>query len=507
MLKQASIKNRLTLLITAISGLAVLLTTIAITLIGIYNLRTNLLIELQQNASNVGERNQALITFDRKDEASDNLRKAFSIRPSVLRACIYDANGRPAASYFSDDVVNKTCPDADQQEGVSKGGGVVRVTRGLKNVSGFYTASIMLESDLREIDVYVRKQALTALFVAVTLIMLAYGVALGLQHTISMPILELADTARRVSIEKDYSLRAMRDPMVPAEHRNEIVMLIDAFNAMLNEIQERDQQLLKKNEELGKAKEAAESANRAKSHFLANISHELRTPLNAIIGFSSIIINQLFGQLGNEKYSEYAHDINDAGVHLLDIINDILDLSKAEAGKLVLVFEEVDIERAINKCITIMSERVAESGITVTTDIPKNLPFVIADRLRFIQIMLNVFSNAVKFTENGGSVHIAVKPERRGGIVTDFILTVKDTGIGMAKENIPKVFQSFGQIDSGLNRRYEGTGLGLPLTKKLVELHHGSITLDSELGVGTTVTLHFLANPTYISELLDLSAG
>jgi signal transduction histidine kinase len=200
---------------------------------------------------------------------------------------------------------------------------------------------------------------------------------------------------------------------------------------------------------------------------------------------------------------EYAHDINDAGVHLLDIINDILDLSKAEAGKLALVFEEVHVERAIAKCITILSERAAEGQVNITTDIPKGLPYIVADRLRFIQIILNVLSNAVKFTPPGGNVNITVRPEMRGGAVTDFHITIKDTGIGIAPENLQKVFQSFGQIDSGLNRRYEGTGLGLPLTKKLVELHHGNITLESEPGNGTTVIMHFIANPTFVNELID----
>jgi signal transduction histidine kinase len=499
MLKHASIKTRLILLITSVSCSAVLLTTIAVTLIGIHNLRENLLAQLQETANVVGNLNQAYVTFNQEDTASRNLQQVFGDKRSIIRACMYDAGGNAAANYFGTKVKDKTCPlIAGLPDGINTD------REGVVVIKHLSAASIVLESDLSEIESYVSKQVIIAILVAVIISYLAYIFALGLQRTISGPILELADTARRVSNEKDYSLRAADDANNESVN-NEMVTLISAFNSMLDEIQERDQQLLKKNEELMKAKDAAESANRAKSHFLANISHELRTPLNAIIGFSSILINQLFGALGHEKYLEYSHDINDAGVQLLDTINDILDLSKAEAGRLALVFEEVHIERAITKCITIMSVRAAESNITITTDIPKHLPYIVADRLRFIQIVLNVLSNAVKFTPDGGKVHIAVKPEMRGGIVTDFIVTVKDTGIGMAKENIPKVFQSFGQIDSGLNRRYEGTGLGLPLTKKLVELHHGNITLDSELGRGTTVTLHFIANPTFISELLNVA--
>jgi len=199
-------------------------------------------------------------------------------------------------------------------------------------------------------------------------------------------------------------------------------------------------------------------------------------------------MNQLFGPLGDAKYMEYSKDINESGSHLLDIINDILDLAKAEAGKLTLNLEEVHVGKAIAKCVTILSDRATKGKVVIALDVPRNLPPLMADRLRFIQIVLNILSNAVKFTEEGGKVHI--RASLREG-THQMAIVISDTGIGMAKEDVDKAFQSFGQVDSGLNRKYEGTGLGLPLTKKLMELHGGGISIDSEPGVGTRVTLMF----------------
>lgn len=502
MINKGSIKQRLALLITLVSVLAVTLTTLFMTAINLYNLQESLANELQITAKVVGERNQAIISFGTAQEAQNNLQQIFSSKPSVVLACLYKEQGKVFAGYSakSQDANFGYCPPVSEL--VPPSPGHVRATHALSS-GGLPVGFVMLESDMREVPEYIRNQLFTALFVVLVMWMVAYLMAVVVQKNISEPILSLAATARKVSDQKDYSLRAIHEG--GAELSTEMLTLFNAFNEMLSEIQERELQLQRKNEELGKAKEVAESANRSKSHFLANISHELRTPLNAIIGFSSILVNQLFGTIGHPKYMEYAKDINDSGVHLLDIINDILDLSKAEAGRLTLAFEEVNIEKAIQKCITIISERAAVANITISTDIPKPLPAVTVDRLRFIQIILNVLSNAVKFTEKGGAVHIAVTTAARAGKTTDFTITIRDTGIGMAQDHIEKAFQSFGQVDSDLNRKYTGTGLGLPLTKKLVDLHYGSIQIKSELGVGTTVILHFLANPMPIHELFAVT--
>jgi signal transduction histidine kinase len=235
--------------------------------------------------------------------------------------------------------------------------------------------------------------------------------------------------------------------------------------------------------DLAAARRAAESSSRAKSRFLAHMSHELRTPLNAIIGFSELIKTGMWGPL-NARYREYAGDIFNSGKHLLQLINEILDLSKLEAGQFELHEESVDLAELVRECLHLVEQQAADAGIELRQTIPPDIRFLRADDRRLRQIVINLLSTAVKFTSEGGQVRVALA--RRNGGVT---LEVSDTGIGMNASDLARALEPFGQVDSALSRKYEGTGLGLPLAKQLVELHGGTLAIRSEPRVGTTVTI------------------
>lgn len=251
------------------------------------------------------------------------------------------------------------------------------------------------------------------------------------------------------------------------------------FWSDISDIKEREARLLE-------AKQEAEAASRAKSYFLATMSHELRTPLNAIIGFSEIIESELFGPVGEPRYREYSSLVVKSGRHLLNVINSVLDYAKSEAGRAELRCEPVDLTEIVTDCLGMVEDQGRRAGIDMRRLLP-DAPLVLSgDDQKLRQMLLNLVSNAIKFTNAGGSVEV-----RLAAADGRTVLSVSDTGIGMKPEDIPTALAPFGQIDSRLARKYEGTGLGLPLAKAFAEMHGAAFAVRSELGVGTTITIVF----------------
>ncbi len=326
----------------------------------------------------------------------------------------------------------------------------------------------------------------------------------------------------RFIIGRPLLLRAIEQPsatgeraIVDVDRRDELGLVIAAFN----ELQVRDiawegelkaaneqlrasqsdlrslnkdleQRVRDRTAELEAQKIEADTANRAKSEFLANMSHELRTPLNAIIGFSEVMSGDVLQHLTNMKRREYAGDILSSGRHLLDVINDILDIAKIEAGEMQLHNQVIDLADVVDAAMRLIRERAKDKGIALRVALPRSTPALRADQRACKQMLINLLSNAVKFTKPGGCVEISAGTDADGALR----LSVNDTGIGISAENLERVQLPFTQIDGSLGRKYQGTGLGLPLVKSLAELHGGTVEIASELERGTAVSVIFPAD-------------
>jgi two-component system, cell cycle sensor histidine kinase PleC len=251
-----------------------------------------------------------------------------------------------------------------------------------------------------------------------------------------------------------------------------------------NSLFDQARQLAHLAETLQQARRSADRANEEKSRFLASMSHELRTPLNAILGFSDLIRNQIYGPLEPPRYREYIHLIHKSGSHLLALINDVLDLSKIEAGKMELDPQELDAHAMLAEVSTLMVGLAAERGVKLETAVAGAVDTVWADRRAIKQILINLLSNAVKFTSSGGHVLVTID-----GDAGESRISVSDDGIGMSADDLRKALQPYGQVRADIARRNEGTGLGLPLAKSLTELHGGQLDIRSEKGKGTTVVI------------------
>jgi len=313
---------------------------------------------------------------------------------------------------------------------------------------------------------------LTSRWVVIGFAVGAIALSLALGYAISWslirPVQQMDEGMKRIAAG-DFSGR------VEIPNRDELGALAANLNRM--------------NEELGRLYQQLEAASRHKSDFLANMSHELRTPLNAIIGFSEVLLERMFGEL-NPKQEEYLQDIMTSGRHLLSLINDILDLSKVEAGRMELDLGQFDLPAALDNCRTLVRERAGRHGIALDLAVDERLGQIVADERKVRQVLLNLLSNAVKFTPEGGRVAIgAVRAD--GGVE----IAVSDTGIGIAPEDQETIFEEFRQAGSDYVRKREGTGLGLALAKRFVELHGGRIWVKSEVGRGSTFTFTIPERP------------
>jgi signal transduction histidine kinase len=256
------------------------------------------------------------------------------------------------------------------------------------------------------------------------------------------------------------------------------------LRAHIAELETTQRRLEETSQSLTVARDAAYAANRSKSAFLAAMSHELRTPLNAVIGFSEMMETEAFGPLGNKKYREYAGDIHASGAHLLALINDILDLSRIDAGEGALDEGDVDLADVVAQSLRMVAGQAEAAGLALKSEIAPGLPLFRADKRRLKQTLINLLGNAIKFTAAKGSITVLAWAQDGGAAVC-----VADTGIGIAAKDIPRALERFGQVDSTLARKYEGTGLGLPLAKHFMEMHGGTLALESQPGIGTTVTV------------------
>jgi signal transduction histidine kinase len=291
------------------------------------------------------------------------------------------------------------------------------------------------------------------------------ALALALGYAISWSLIE---PVTRVNARMDEIAAGEFSRHVTVGNRDELGALAANLNRM--------------SDDLGRLYDQLEAANRHKSEFLANMSHELRTPLNAVIGFSDVLLERTFGDL-NEKQDQYIGIILTSGKHLLSLINDILDLSKIEAGRMELELTQFDVAMAVDNAVTLVRDRAARHALTLAVEIESDLAPVVGDERRIKQILLNLLSNAVKFTPEGG--RIGVRADRRDGRVE---IAVSDTGVGIAAEDQAAIFEEFRQVGNDYVRKREGTGLGLALTRRFVELHGGQISVESEPGKGSTFT-------------------
>jgi signal transduction histidine kinase/CheY-like chemotaxis protein len=489
--RDSSITKRLTRMNILVSGAALLIAGAAFVGYDRVTFRESMVHNLSIQAQIAGGNTVSALLFNDPQSAESTL-SALKAAPNIVSAGIYTPAGQPFATYSRDatgQVLTLPAIPPGQIEGHWFKDGQLVVVRKIV-FQGKPTSTVYIQSDLQEMNHRLKRYAVIAAFVLMTSLIAALLVASTFQRAVAEPIVHLAEIVRIVSRDKNYGLRA-----TPTGNRDEPDILIHAFNDMLGQIQQRDEalrdahreleerveartaQLAAANKELERQNREVERATQLKSQFLASMSHELRTPLNAIIGFSDLLAEKTAGDL-TDKQQRFVGHVRDGARHLLQLINDILDLSKIESGLLELRRETFSVSEALPEVLSVIRPLAMAKKIRI--EHAQETFSVYADRVRFKQILYNLLSNALKFTPEGGTVRVEVST---GDNL--ICIAISDTGVGIRSEDQQLIFEEFRQAGETTRGVKEGTGLGLAITKRLVERQGGTIRVTSEIGKGS----------------------
>jgi signal transduction histidine kinase len=532
-----SIKRKTNLIIMAICGLSLLMSSMAFLSMEVVSYKEIMAENMRTMAGIIGANVTSSLVFNDKISGIDTL-KSLKAEQVVLTAVILNEKDEPFVTY------HKNPEDYKRSVGEIFDSQTLSDLKRKDSGHGFKISTLELFRDIvldgEKLGVIVIKASLDGMYarlknhvmttggILAVVFVIAFFMSSMFQKILTKPIVHLLRTMEKVSSEGTYSLRASRSK------DDEIGDLIHGFNAMLSKIESRDKELARNRLELeervsqrtleltevnrnledmvdnlARAKNAAEEASRTKSDFLANMSHELRTPLNHIIGFTELVMETSFGDL-NDIQREYLGDVLQSSRHLLSLINDILDLAKVESGKLELKISGVNLPKLLEGSLSMVRETSIKNSIQLLLDtgnIPEN---ILADERKLKQIIFNLLSNAVKFTPKGGKVTLAAgilqgqtpdEFENTGDEPRRVIkISVTDTGIGIEEKNLERIFNAFEQVESSRSRKYQGTGLGLSLTRRLVELHGGRIwAFSGGVNLGATISFTLPLETAFVS--------